>query len=260
MTLENIKIFENSTFGKVRTVELNGEPYFAGRDVAKALGYSNVHDALNKHVDKEDKGVAKCDTLGGTQDITVINESGVYALVFGSKLPKAKEFKRWVTSEILPSIRRHGAYMTDDILAKTIENPDFLINLLNEMKQEKEKRKTLEEKVQQDKPKVLFAECVEASKTSILVGDLAKLLKQNGVEIGQKRLFAWLRDNGYLMRGNSGSYNLPTQRSMEMGLFEVKEHVINNPDGSIRVTKTPKVTGKGQRYFVNKFLGNKEEM
>ena len=254
------KIFENSTFGKVRTVELNGEPYFAGRDVAKALGYSNVHDALNKHVDKEDKGVAKCDTLGGTQDITVINESGVYALVFGSKLPKAKEFKRWVTSEILPSIRRHGAYMTDDILAKTIENPDFLINLLNEMKQEKEKRKTLEEKVQQDKPKVLFAECVEASKTSILVGDLAKLLKQNGVEIGQKRLFAWLRDNGYLMRGNSGSYNLPTQRSMEMGLFEVKEHVINNPDGSIRVTKTPKVTGKGQRYFVNKFLGNKEEM
>ena len=258
--MENIKIFENSTFGKVRTVELNGEPYFAGRDVAKALGYSNVHDALNKHVDKEDKGVAKCDTLGGTQDITVINESGVYALVFGSKLPKAKEFKRWVTSEILPSIRRHGAYMTDDILAKTIENPDFLINLLNEMKQEKEKRKTLEEKVQQDKPKVLFAECVEASKTSILVGDLAKLLKQNGVEIGQKRLFAWLRDNGYLMRGNSGSYNLPTQRSMEMGLFEVKEHVINNPDGSIRVTKTPKVTGKGQRYFVNKFLGNKEEM
>lgn len=146
--------------------------------------------------------------------------------------------------------------MTDDILAKTIENPDFLTSLLNDMKQEKEKRKALEEKVQQDKPKVLFAECVEASKTSILVGDLAKLLKQNGVEIGQKRLFAWLRDNGYLMRGNSGSYNMPTQRSMEMGLFEVKEHVINNPDGSIRVTKTPKVTGKGQRYFVNKFLGD----
>jgi len=258
--MNEIKIFENSTFGKVRTVELNGEPYFVGRDVAKALGYSNVHDALNKHVDKEDKGVAKCDTLGGTQDITVINESGVYSLVFSSKLPRAKEFKHWVTSEILPSIRRHGAYMTDDILAKTIENPDFLINLLNDMKQEKEKRKELEEKVQQDKPKVLFAECVEASKTSILVGDLAKLLKQNGVEIGQKRLFAWLRDNGYLMRGNSGSYNMPTQRSMEMGLFEVKEHVINNPDGSIRVTKTPKVTGKGQRYFVNKFLGNKEEM
>lgn len=186
--MNEIKIFENSMFGKVRTIELNGEPYFAGRDVVKALGYSNVHDALNKHVDKEDKGVAKCDTLGGTQDITVINESGVYSLVFGSKLPKAKEFKRWVTSEILPSIRRHGAYMTDDILAKTIENPDFLISLLN------------------------------------------------------------------------GSYNMPTQRSMEMGLFEVKEHVINNPDGSIRVTKTPKVTGKGQRYFVNKFLGNKEEM
>ena len=268
--MEEIKIFENSTFGKVRTVELNGEPYFVGKDVAEILGYSNVNKAIQMHVDDEDKrtlhfkGFSHFGTsLWNGNDFsnkTIINESGLYSLILSSKLPKAKEFKRWVTSEILPSIRRHGAYMTDDILAKTIENPDFLISLLNDMKQEKEKRKALEEKVQQDKPKVLFAECVEASKTSILVGDLAKLLKQNGVEIGQKRLFAWLRDNGYLMRGNSGSYNLPTQRSMEMGLFEVKEHVINNPDGSIRVTKTPKVTGKGQRYFVNKFLGNKEEM
>lgn len=264
--MNEIKIFENSTFGKVRTVEMNGEPYFVGKDVAEILGYSNVNKAIQTHVDDEDKktlyfkGFSHFGTsLWKGNDFsnkTIINESGLYSLILSSKLPKAKEFKRWVTSEILPSIRRHGAYMTDDILAKTIENPDFLINLLNDMKQEKEKRKELEEKVQQDKPKVLFAECVEASKTSILVGDLAKLLKQNGVEIGQKRLFAWLRDNGYLMRGNSGSYNMPTQRSMEMGLFEVKEHVINNPDGSIRVTKTPKVTGKGQRYFVNKFLGD----
>lgn len=254
--MNEIKIFENPTFGKVRTTELNGEPYFVGKDVAEILGYKETAKAIRTKVDHDDKGVSVLDTPGGKQEIIVINESGVYSLVFSSKLPRAKEFKHWVTSEILPSIRRHGAYMTDDILAKTIENPDFLINLLNDMKQEKEKRKELEEKVQQDKPKVLFAECVEASKSSILVGDLAKLLKQNGVEIGQKRLFAWLRDNGYLMRGNSGSYNMPTQRSMEMGLFEVKEHVINNPDGSIRVTKTPKVTGKGQRYFVNKFLGD----
>lgn len=254
--MNEIKIFENPTFGKVRTTELNGEPYFVGKDVAEILGYKETAKAIRTKVDHDDKGVSVLDTPGGKQEIIVINESGVYSLVFSSKLPRAKEFKHWVTSEILPSIRRHGAYMTDDILAKTIENPDFLINLLNDMKQEKEKRKALEEKVQQDKPKVLFAECVEASKSSILVGDLAKLLKQNGVEIGQKRLFAWLRDNGYLMRGNSGSYNMPTQRSMEIGLFEVKEHVINNPDGSIRVTKTPKVTGKGQRYFVNKFLGD----
>lgn len=256
LKVNNIKIFESPIFGKVRTTEINGEPYFVGKDVAEILGYKETAKAIRTKVDHDDKGVSVLDTPGGKQEIIVINESGVYSLVFSSKLPRAKEFKHWVTSEILPSIRRHGAYMTDDILAKTIENPDFLINLLNDMKQEKEKRKALEEKVQQDKPKVLFAECVEASKSSILVGDLAKLLKQNGVEIGQKRLFAWLRDNGYLMRGNSGSYNMPTQRSMEMGLFEVKEHVINNPDGSIRVTKTPKVTGKGQRYFVNKFLGD----
>lgn len=264
--MNEIKIFENSTFGKVRTVEMNGELYFVGKDVTRILGYENQNRDITRHVDVEDRIMLDTETqyqngiefdykLLGQRGGWLINESGLYSLILSSKLLKAKEFKRWVTSEILPSIRRHGAYMTDDILAKTIENPDFLINLLNDMKKEKEKRKALEEKVQQDKPKVLFAECVEASNTSILVGDLAKLLKQNGVEIGQKRLFAWLRDNGYLMRGNSGSYNMPTQRSMEMGLFEVKEHVINNPDGSIRVTKTPKVTGKGQRYFVNKFLG-----
>lgn len=256
--MNNIKIFENPIFGKVRTTEINGEPYFAGRDVAQALGYSNVRDALSKHVDPEDKGVAKCDTPGGKQEITVINESGVYALVFGSKLPKAKEFKHWVTSEILPSIRRHGAYMTDDILAKTIENPDFLINLLTEMKEEKQRRIAAEDKIKADRSKVLFAESVEVSKGSILVGDLAKLIKQNGYEIGQKRLFEWLRTNGYLMKSGN-SYNMPTQYAMELGLFEVKEHVINNPDGSVRVTRTPKVTGKGQRYFINKFLGDGEE-
>lgn len=254
--MNDIKIFESSEFGNVRTLEgANGDVLFCGADIAKALGYSNPSKALSDHCRKE--GITKryTPTSSGVQHMPFISEGNVYRLIARSKLPSAEKFERWVFDEILPSIRRHGAYMTDDILAKTIENPDFLINLLNDMKKEKEKRKALEEKVQQDKPKVLFAECVEASNTSILVGDLAKLLKQNGVEIGQKRLFAWLRDNGYLMRGNSGSYNMPTQRSMEMGLFEVKEHVINNPDGSIRVTKTPKVTGKGQRYFVNKFLG-----
>lgn len=256
--MNEIKIFENSTFGKVRTVEIHGDVWFVGRDVATALGYSNPRKAIADHIYEEDKGVTKCYTLGGTQDITVINESGVYALVFGSKLPKAKEFKHWVTSEILPSIRRHGAYMTDDILAKTIENPDFLINLLTEMKEEKQRRIVAEEKIKADRSKVLFAESVEVSKGSILVGDLAKLIKQNGYEIGQKRLFEWLRANGYLMKSGN-SYNMPTQYSMELGLFEVKEHVINNPDGSVRVTRTPKVTGKGQRYFINKFLGDGEE-
>lgn len=266
--MNEIKIFESSTFGKVRTVEMNGEPYFVGKDVAEILGYSNVNKAIQTHVDDEDKktlyfkGFSHFGTsLWKGNDFsnkTIINESGLYSLILSSKLPKAKEFKRWVTSEILPSIRRHGAYMTDDILAKTIENPDFLIGLLNDMKAEKERRIAAEKKIRADRSKVLFAESVEVSKSSILVGDLAKLLKQNGVEIGQKRLFAWLRDNGYLMRGETASRNMPTQYSMERGLFEVKEHVINNPDGSVRVTKTPKVTGKGQIYFVKKFLGSDE--
>lgn len=266
--MNEIKIFENSTFGKVRTVEFNGEPYFVGKDVAEILGYSNVNKAIQMHVDDEDKktlyfkGFSHFGTsLWEGNDFsnkTIINESGLYSLILSSKLPKAKEFKHWVTSEILPSIRRHGAYMTDDILAKTIENPDFLINLLTEMKEEKQRRIVAEEKIKADRSKVLFAESVEVSKGSILVGDLAKLIKQNGYEIGQKRLFEWLRANGYLMKSGN-SYNMPTQYAMELELFEVKEHVINNPDGSIRVTRTPKVTGKGQRYFINKFLGDGEE-
>lgn len=276
--MNEIKIFENSTFGKLRTVELHGEPYFVGKDVAVALGYSNTKDAILTHVDEDDKRILQRSEFATLENhipksvfpvnfvsadipnrgLTIINESGVYALVFGSKLPKAKEFKRWVTSEILPSIRRHGAYMTDDILAKTIENPDFLINLLTEMKEEKQRRIAAEEKIKADRSKVLFAESVEVSKGSILVGDLAKLIKQNGYEIGQKRLFEWLRANGYLMKSGN-SYNMPTQYAMELGLFEVKEHVISNPDGSVRVTRTPKVTGKGQRYFINKFLGDGEE-
>ena len=256
--VNEIKIFENSMFGKVRTIEMNGIPYFVGKDIAKILGYSRPDHAISNHVDDDDKLMYQIDTSGQNRTMFIINESGLYSLVLSSKLPKAKEFKHWVTSEILPSIRRHGAYMTDDILAKTIENPDFLINLLTEMKEEKQRRIVAEEKIKADRSKVLFAESVEVSKGSILVGDLAKLIKQNGYEIGQKRLFEWLRANGYLMKSGN-SYNMPTQYSMELGLFEVKEHVINNPDGSVRVTRTPKVTGKGQRYFINKFLGDGEE-
>lgn len=256
--VNEIKMFESSYFGKVRTTEINGEPYFVGRDVAYILRYTNTAKAIRDHVDEEDKLTERIVLSGQNREVIFINESGMYSLILSSKMPKAKEFKHWVTSEILPSIRRHGAYMTDDILAKTIENPDFLINLLTEMKEEKQRRIAAEDKIKADRSKVLFAESVEVSKGSILVGDLAKLIKQNGYEIGQKRLFEWLRANGYLMKSGN-SYNMPTQYSMELGLFEVKEHVINNPDGSVRVTRTPKVTGKGQRYFINKFLGDGEE-
>ena len=254
--MTELQIFEHAEFGSVRITEINGKPYFVGKDVADILGYSNPRKAIGDHVDEEDKGVTKCDTLGGVQELTVINESGLYSLILSSKLPNAKKFKHWVTAEVLPSIRKHGAYMTEETLEKAITSPDFLIKLATELKNEKEKRMNLETKVEQDKPKVLFAEAVETAKTSILIGDLAKILKQNGIETGQKRLFEQLRKDGFLIKGGN-SRNMPTQMAMEKGLFEVKETSINNPDGSIRITKTTKVTGKGQTYFVNRYLGER---
>ena len=248
--MNEIKIFDNPEFGKVRTMEINGEPYFVGREVAMILGYKNPLDALTKHIEEEDKGVANCDTLGGTQKMTVINESGLYSLILSSKLPKAKEFKRWVTSEVLPSIRKHGAYAVDELL----NDPEFAIKTFTALKEERERSKRLSEQIEADKPKVIFADSVSAAKSSILIGDLAKILKQNGVNIGQNRLFEWFRLNGFLIKSGS-SKNMPTQKAAEMGLFEVKVSTVNNPDGSIRETKTTKVTGKGQVYFVNKFLG-----
>ena len=238
---------------QVRTVTINDEPYFVGKDVATILGYSNTRDALSHHVDDEDKGVAKLDTLGGRQNQTIINESGLYSLILGSKLPTAKEFKHWVTSEVLPSIRKHGAYMTPQTIEKALLNPDTIINLATQLKKEQEQRKQLQEENEQMKPKALFADAVSTSNSSILIGQLAKILKQNGVEIGQNRLFKWMRTHGFLgKRGDS--YNKPTQKAMNLGVFEVKERTVNNPDGSIRVTITTKVTGKGQQYFINKFL------
>jgi anti-repressor protein len=244
-----IKIFNNAEFGEVRIFDKNGEPWFVGRDVCNILGYANSSDALAKRVDTEDKGVANCDTLGGNQNLTVINESGLYSLILSSKLPNAKRFKHWVTSEILPSIRKHGMYATDEL----INNPDVFIQVLQELKAERERKAALEAQAEVNRPKIIFADAVAASHNSILIGDLAKLIKQNGVDIGQKRLFEWLRNNGYLMKSGA-SYNLPTQKSMELKLFEIKERTINNPDGSIRTTKTTKVTGKGQQYFINKLL------
>lgn len=258
--MNEIKIFKNPEFGKVRTVQVNDEVWLVGKDVATALGYSNSRKALTDHVDDEDKGVTKCDTLGGQQNLVVINESGLYSLVLSSKLPTAKKFKRWVTSEVLPSIRKHGAYMNDETLKRAILEPDFLIKLATELKEEKEQRKLLEEKIDSDKPKVIFADAVSASKSTILIGDLAKLIKQNGIDMGQKRLFEWLRENGYLIKRLGSDRNMPTQRSMELGLFEVKETAVTHSDGHTTVSKTPKVTGKGQEYFVNKFLTERSEL
>ena len=254
-----LQIFSNSEFGEIRTITKDDETYFVGKDVAKALGFTNPRDAIATHVFDEDKGVDTIDTLGGKQSMTVINESGVYALVFGSRLESAKRFKHWVTSEVLPSIRKNGGYIAGQ---ETMSDDELMAKALLVAQNKIEERDTLiaEQKraIEQMKPQKIFAEAVATSHTSILIGDLAKLICQNGVQIGQKRLFEWLRNNNFLIKSGA-SRNMPQQRFVEQGLFEVKESNIQNPDGSVRITRTTKVTGKGQIYFINKFLAEGEE-
>lgn len=238
---------------QVRTVTIDEEPYFVGRDLTNILQYSNGPKAIRDHVDDEDKTVNDSFTVNGTAPV-LINESGLYSLILSSKLPQAHEFKRWVTSEVLPAIRKHGAYMTDQKAFNVLHNSDGLADLLQ---QAADQLKAKDIQIAEMKPKALFADAVSVSDTSILVGELAKLLKQNGIEIGQNRLFAWLRRNGYLISRRGNDYNMPTQKSMNLGLFKIKETSITHSDGHVTVNKTPKVTGKGQQYFINKFLADK---
>ena len=246
--MNEIKQFQNEEFGEIRTITKDGDPWFVGKDIAEALGYANTKDALKKHVDEEDKGVAICDTPGGKQQMTIINESGLYSLILFSKLPNAKKFKRWVTSEVLPSIRKHGGYVAGQ---EEMTNEELLSKALLYVNSKlEEKNKVIEEMT----PKALFADSVATSKTTILVGELAKILKGNGINIGQNRLFEWMRANGYLIRRLGTDYNMPTQRAMELGLFQIKETTITKPDGHLLINKTPKLTGKGQQYFINLFL------
>lgn len=259
-SMNKIQIFQNEQFGKVRiaTNESN-EPLFCLADVAKALGYNRPADAVSQHC----KGVVilPTPTNGGVQEMKYGKESEVYRLTMKSKLPNAEKFQDWVCDEVLPSIRKHGAYMTQETLEKALTSPDFLIQLATNLKEEKQKRIEAEKKaeiaeqtIKSNAPKVLFADAVSTSQRSCLVAELAKILQQNGVNIGQNRLFAWMRENGYLC-SKGQYYNQPTQKAMDLGLFELKQTTINKPDGSILVSTTTKVTGKGQVYFVNKFLG-----
>lgn len=260
--MNSLMIFEGK---EVEVFEFNGQVLFNPYHVGECLDLTA--SAVKNHMASMNNGQAVLlkNSAVLNKDFRKVNnagekfltESGVYKLIFKSRKEEAERFQDWVTDEVLPTIRKHGAYLTEDTLAKAIENPDFTIGLLTNLKAEREKRKLLEAQIEADKPKVIFAEAVDAAQTSILVGDLAKLLKQNGVNTGQKRLFEWLRTNGYLISRKGNDYNSPTQKSMELGLFEIKERTINNPDGSIRITKTPKVTGKGQVYFINKFLKDK---
>lgn len=279
-TMEDLKIFKNKEFGEIRIVEQNGEPWFVGKDVADVLGYVNTAKAVREHVDLEDKGVTEMDTPGGQQQITIINESGLYALILSSKLPTAKAFKRWVTSEVLPAIRRQGGYVTDEVLKRTLDDPDYMIKLLQNMKEDREARMRAERDVrsakivveaqqaiiEENKPKVAFFDVYSRCKGSILVGEMAKMLVQAGVKtvtvlgevkkMGQNNLFAWLRENHYLgIRGDY--YNKPTQRATELNIFEIKNTVRTDYYGNVIPCPVVKINAKGQQYFVEKFLGMK---
>lgn len=254
--MNNLQIFDSPDFGQIRTIQQNGEPWFVGKDVADILGYQNGSRDVNRHVDEDDRQNYQNGTFESNRGLTIINESGLYSLILSSKMPKAKEFKRWVTSEVIPAIRKTGGYiagsenMTDaEIMAKAV------LVAQSTIRQRDQRIKELESDVAAAKPKVLFADAVSASDSTILIGDLAKLIKQNGHPIGQKRLFCWMREQGYLIKRQGADYNSPTQRAMEMGLFKIKETAISHSDGHVSVSKTTKVTGKGQQYFINKFCG-----
>lgn len=256
--MNELQIFNSPEFGQVRTIVKNDEVWFVGKDVATALGYSNPSNAVVTHVDDDDKTTYLNQVSGSNykSKTAIINESGLYSLVLSSKLPTAKKFKRWITSEVLPSIRKHGGYLTQAKIEEVLLNPDTIIKLATDLKEERAKRVEVEKQLEINKPKVLFAEAVATAKTSILIGELAKLIKQKGYDIGQKRLFQYLRENGYLIKQKGSAYNMPTQKSMNLGLFEIKERTINHSD-HVEIVKTPKVTGKGQIYFINMFAKNK---
>lgn len=250
----DLKIFTNEEFGEIRTSLVNSEPMFCLSDICKSLGLSQpskVKERLNE------KGVRTIPTLtsGGEQNLLYINEPNLYKVIFQSRKESAERFTDWVTSEVLPSIRKNGGYIAGQ---ETLSDDELLSKaLLVAHNKIAERDKIIEQKqarIEQMKPKAIFADAVATSRTSILIGDLAKLICQNGYQIGQKRLFEWLRNNGYLCKSGS-SRNMPMQRYVEQGLFEVKESNVQNPDGSVRITLTTKITGKGQLYFVNKFLG-----
>lgn len=241
--MNELKIFNNEEFGQIRTIEIDGKPYFVGKDIAKSLGYSNPRDAISRHC----KGVVKHDSFKeGGQNISLISEGDMYRLITHSKLESAERFEVWVFDEVLPTLRKTGGYSLQQPQGKEL----LALAVL-------EAQKTIEEQtaqIEEMKPHAILGQAITTANTSILVGDLAKILRQNGVDIGAQRLFGWMRENGYLIKRKGSDWNLPTQKSMDMGLFEIKESVHIDGNGCNKISRTPKVTGKGQQYFINKFL------
>lgn len=267
----NIEIFSNDEFGSIRILNINGEPWFVGRDVAEVLGYTKFRNALANHVDEDDalkRGIM--DSLGRIQETKLINESGLYSLILSSKLPTAKKFKRWVTNEVLPSIRKHGVYTTEMTIEKTLSDPDYIIQILSAFKKEKEDKEKLQiensqqkeiivnlnEQIENDKPKMEFAQQIHNSKDTILVRELAKIISSNGVNIGERKLYSMLRDDGFLISKQGLDYNSPTQKSMNLGLFKVVESAVKTNYGTTKINRTTRVTPKGQEYLLKYILKN----
>ena len=265
--MNELKVFEYEN-NAVRTTLKNGEIWWVAKDICDIFGETNRNRAMQL-LSNDEKGYTQMNTPGGTQKITIINEAGLYSLLFAMTPSKARgvsdeyiknrqdklaKFKRWVTHEVLPSIRKHGAYITSDKMEELMNDPDTWVKLIRTLQQERREKTMLQNQIDQDRPKVIFADAVATADTDILVGVLAKILKSNGVNIGQNRLFERLRQDGFLVRRNGRDYNLPTQKAMDLGLFKVKETAVAHSDGHVTVIKTAKVTGKGQQYFVNYFL------
>lgn len=239
--MNELKTFQNPKFGTIRTTTINGEPWFVAADVCKALEIQNNRDAISR-LDADEKGVASTDTLGGKQELTIVNEPGLYALVLGSRKPEAKAFKRWITHDVIPTIRKHGAYMTPETIEKVLSDPDTIIKLATELKEERERTAILNAKIKADKPYTEFGAAIAANSDAILVRDFAKLLHNDGIKMGEKRLYKWLRENGFLMQT---APTKPYQKYVDMGWFRVDERSISTVQGQM-IVSTTKITGKGQ--------------
>lgn len=257
--MNDIQVFNSPQFGVVRTAGTAQEPIFCAADICRALGYNNGRDAISRHCDEGDVVKHDTPTTSGVQTMTFVNESGLYSLIFGSKLEQARQFKHWVTSEVLPSIRKHGIYATEATVEGMLNDPESAIQMLRAYQRERRERMEAQQRAEQleqqridDRPKVVYADAVAGSKSACLIGELAKMIAQNGYPIGEKRLFEWLRENHYLCAYGE-RYNQPYQQYIEQGLFTMKQAVFS-VDGEIRTRNTTKVTGKGQVYFINKFL------
>lgn len=255
--MNELTVFNNEEFGEIRAITIDDEPWLVAADVCSALDIGNPSQAISRLDDDEKMTLTTNEghsgKVGGAQMLNVISEAGLYSLILKSRKPEAKAFKRWFTHEVIPTIRKTGGYVND-----TAQFVESYFGQLDPSQKHAltmmfDESKRMSAQLKEQAPKVLFANAVETAHNSILIGDLAKIIRQNGVDIGQKRLFDWMRQNGYLIKGGQ-SKNMPTQKAMDMNLFEVKESTVNNPDGSVRITRTTKVTGKGQTYFVKKFL------